>query len=379
MADLFIPKFSQPTRLFNSTKSLVITVLWLILQLSSCIKPPEKEPQPILSDATNDSIQSNEFGKLLVLNEGLFQQNNATISQINLFDSTVFNGVYESINQRKLGDTGNDMQVYGSKIYVVMHSSSYVEVLDKNTLQTIGRVELLNGNISRLPRYVAFHQNEVWVSCYDGNVVAFDTISFNVTSVIKVGRNPEGLAVSGNKLFIANSGGLDLPNYDQTVSVIDLNSRKEVNKIEVGINPHKVLAAFGKVYVSSRGNHEDIISDTYVIDANNETVIYTLGIESTSFALKNDTLLIASYNYSSGSSQVNFYDAISSNVISLDALNLNGLKTLYAIHTALDGSIYCCDANSFTSFGDVYIFKNSINPIKIIDVGLNPTNVLFIQ
>ena len=351
-----------------------------MLQLASCIKPPEKEPQPSTPEISSDTILSTqEYGKLVVLNEGLFQQNNSSISTITLSDSIVYNGTYKSINDRNLGDTGNDMQTYGDKIYVVMHSSSYVEVLDKYSLRSIGQVLLSKENKSRLPRYVTFYEEEVWVSCYDGYVVSFDTTAFLVNSVIKVGRNPEGLAVYDDKLFVANSGGLDTPNYDKTVSVIDLISRKEVQKIEVGINPHKVLAAFGNIYVSSRGDHDQVLSDTYVIDATTEKVIGTLGIESTSFALKNDTLLVASFNYSSGKSQVNFYDAITSNLISLDALNLAGLKTLYAIHTASDGSIYCCDANSFTSFGQLFMFKNSFNPIKILDVGLNPTNVLFIE
>lgn len=362
---------------------LFITLL-ICLILPSCIKPPEEIPQPVLPiydtiGNSIDSIGAINYGKLVVLNEGLFQQNNASISQINLLDSSVYNNVYKAINSRNIGDTGNDMQMYGNKIYVVMHSSSYVEVLDKHSLQSIGRVELLNGNSSRLPRYVAFYEGEVWVSCYDGNVVSFDTISYNINSVIKIGRNPEGLSVSGDKLFIANSGGLDTPNYDKTVSVVDLISRKEINKIKVGINPHKVLAAFGKVYVSSRGNYNDILSDTYVIDASSEDLITTLGVQSTSFAVKNDTLIIASYNYNSQKSQVNFYDAISSSLIQMDALNLGNLNTLYAIHTSSDGSIYCCDANSFTTFGHLYLFKNSPNPLKIIDVGLNPTNVLFIQ
>lgn len=354
----------------------LITILLIIISFS-CVKPPEKEVKPSLSPSDSAGIAT--YGKLVVLNEGLWHQNNATISQINLSDSSVVNGVYSTINNRELGDTGNDMQVYGDKLYAVIHSSSYVEVLDKFTLESLGRVELKQDGKARQPRYLAFYKDQVWVSCYDGYVVSFDTVSFTQNSVIKVGRNPEGLAVSGDKLFIANSGGLDTPNYDTTVSVIDLLEQKEVNKISVGINPHRVVAAFGKVYVSSRGNHNDVLSDTYVLDANTEKVIEQLGIESTSYALKEDTLIIASYNYNKGKSQVNYYDAITSSLLEEDALDLEDLKTLYGIYTASDGSIYCCDATGFTSSGKVYLFKNSIKPVKIVNVGLNPTNVVFVK
>ncbi len=341
-----------------------------VVVFTSCIKPPEEEPSLDLGTSK---------GKLLVLNEGLWHQNNSTLSQINLEDYTVSTKVYETVNGKKLGDTGNDMQVYGGKIYIVVHTSSHVEILDKYTLKSVGRVPLFDNKVARQPRYLTFDGDEAWVSCYDGKVICFDTTSFTINATVTVGRNPEQMAVSTNKLFVANSGGLDSPNYDKTVSVIDLNTKTETKKIEIGINPHKVISAFGKVYVSSRGNYSDIASNTYVIDATTETVIKKLGIETTSFALKNDTLVLASYNYNSSKSQVNYYDAISSEVIALDVLNLENLKTLYAINTSSDGSIYCSDANGFTSFGKVYIYKNSINPTKIVDVGLNPTNVLFIK
>jgi YVTN family beta-propeller protein len=64
---------------------------------------------------------------------------------------------------------------------------------------------------------------------------------------IAVGQNPEGLAVSNGKLYVANSGGLNFPDVDSTVSVIDLTTHTELLKITVGKNP-------GGVCVDSEGD-----------------------------------------------------------------------------------------------------------------------------
>ena len=76
----------------------------------------------------------------------------------------------------------------------------------------------------------------------------------------KAGKNPEGLVVQNGKLYVTNSGGLDYPNYDTTVSVIDLATFSEIKKILVGVNPGGIATdSQGDVYVVARGNHGDIL------------------------------------------------------------------------------------------------------------------------
>ena len=41
------------------------------------------------------------------------------------------------------------------------------------------------------------------------------------------------MAIVGDKLYVANSGGYRVPNYDRTVSVIDLKTFTEEKKIDV--------------------------------------------------------------------------------------------------------------------------------------------------
>ena len=45
---------------------------------------------------------------------------------------------------KELGDVGNDLQIYGSKLYAVLNSSHKVEVMDARTLVRIGQIDIPN-------------------------------------------------------------------------------------------------------------------------------------------------------------------------------------------------------------------------------------------
>ena len=81
-----------------------------------------------------------------------------------------------------------------------------------------------------------------------------------------MGRNPDGICVQNEKLYISNSGGLDyssgLVGVDNTVSVVDIATFKESSKLTVGPNPGKIVAGPDEtVYVATRG--EDVEAGDY--------------------------------------------------------------------------------------------------------------------
>ncbi len=57
-----------------------------------------------------------------------------------------------------------------------------------------------------------------------------DTATMQVVDSCAVGYQPEEMVVAGDKLYVANSGGYRVPNYDKTVSVIDLKTFKEIKR-----------------------------------------------------------------------------------------------------------------------------------------------------
>jgi len=350
-------------------KHSIIFLFVLGIALFSCKK---KKTTP-----ENPAPEQLEQG-ILVLNEGLFNQNNSTLSWINTNDHSVSNSFFEDKTNRGLGDTGNDLKRYGGKIYIVVNVSSTVEILDATTGKSLQQISMINNNVPKQPRSIAFYGSKAYVSCYDGYVDVIDTTTLTITQRILVGSNPEGLAVSNGKLYVANSGGLNSPNVDSTVSVIDLTNNSELLKIVVGKNPGSVCVDNqGDVYVISRGNYSSIPSRMHKINPQTDTKETSFTFDAAGICPMNDHFLISYYNYSSGASSIGLFDTQTEQLVIANYINTTNITTLYGVHYSTStNTIYCSDANSFTNTGSIHLFSAIGNFIRTYNVGLNPSKIL---
>lgn len=230
-----------------STTSWFAALFFSLGSFVSCTPEPKETTK-------NNVISDTLKGVFFVLNEGLFNQNNTSLSRVDLALGTVSTDYFFGRNSRKLGDTGNDINKYGQQVWVAVNVSSTIEVFRAKTGISIKQIRLWLQNRPMQPRSIAFWEGRAYITCYSGHVAVIDTETFSVENTIPVGRYPEGIAISGSKGFVANSGGIDFPNYDSTVSVIDLLNQTEIQKINVGKNPGKVLSYGDKVWVVVRGN-----------------------------------------------------------------------------------------------------------------------------
>ncbi|OFZ65622.1 MAG: hypothetical protein A3D92_17415, partial [Bacteroidetes bacterium RIFCSPHIGHO2_02_FULL_44_7] len=331
-------------------RSINLIVCTFLIVLVSCKKD---KPEPLVDATLSNGI--------LVLCEGLFQQNNASISWISAANEAVENGFFEAKTARSLGDTGNDMQRYGGKIYIVVNVSSTVEVMDALTFAPIQQIQMTANGTSKQPRSLAFNNGKVYVSCFDGFVDVIDTTSLVVEQRIAVGLNPEGMAVSGSYLYVANSGGLNTPTMDSTLSVIDLTTHTEISKITVGLNPGAVLADDqGDIYVIARGNYSTVPAQVVRIGAQSGASLDILPFTGSGFAKMGSKFLIYQSNFSGGGGNVLLFDPLSESVENSNYLNLSDVATLYGIqYNPQSDRIYCLDAMNFTNTGYVREFSGS--------------------
>lgn len=243
-----------------------------------------------------------------LLNEGNMGTNKASLDYYSFRNGTYYRNIFGERNPdevKDLGDVGNDIRIYGNKVYAVINCSNFVEVMDRTTGRHLTKIAIPNC------RYLTFHEGNAYVSAYAGPVqidqnarigyvARIDTASLQVTGECTVGYQPEEMAVVGNRLYVANSGGYRAPDYDSTLSVIDLASFQEIRKIPVAINLHRVRAdRNGLLYVSSRGDYYDIPSDTFLVDPESGSILKRFGLPNTNMALCGDSLYVlgASWNY----------------------------------------------------------------------------------
>jgi DNA-binding beta-propeller fold protein YncE len=285
-------------------------------------------------------------------------------------------------NKRGLGDIPVDLKIYGSKMYCVVNGSNTVEVMDATTAISIRQISLTADNgIGRQPRQITFHKNKAYVCSFDGTVVRIDTTSLAVEAIVECGRNPDGICVANNKLYVSNSGGLDYPNYDNTISVIDIESFSEIKRITVVINPGKILAdSEDDVYVVSRGNYGDIPYTFQRIDSRTDEVVQVFDhLNTLNFTICNDTAYLYSYDFS-GNSWIKSFDCKTEQVIRESFISDETVINIpYGINVnPLNGDVYITDACNYIVQGDVYCFdRNGKQKFKVADVGFSPSITVF--
>lgn len=346
-------------------KTLLIAAI-AVLTISSCSKDEEYVPLP--------EVRSGFY----ILNEGGFNSNNASLSYYNLENGSVVNGFFAQKNGRGLGDTGNDIQIYGSKMYIVVNASNTVEVVDAKTVKSIKQISFVDADkkIGRQPRSIVFNKNKAFVSSFDGTVAVIDTASLNIEKYITVGRSPDGMAIANNKIYVANSGGLDYPNYDKTVSVIDLNTLTETKKIEVVLNPGAVTAtADGRIYVKSGGNYADIKPSLTIIDSKTDMVKSSKEFSGGAMTIVGDK---AYFLKAKGIIEYDLKtDAITKENVITDGTEI---KISYGLnYDKVNEQFLVCDAQSYSGTGVVMCFSKEGKLLYKVDAGVLPNNVVFLN
>lgn len=321
----------------------------------------------------NEQVSSISKG-YLVLNEGLFNQNNASLTWYDVKTGNITLDVFQTNNQRGLGDTGNDMIRYGNKIYVVVNVSSIIEVLDAKTLKSVKQIPMIAGNKSKQPRNILGYGSNVFVSCFDGYVDVIDTVGFQIIKRIKVGDNPENLCLLNQQLLVANSGGLNPPQMDSTISIVDVHTLSEVKKITVGMNPGKIIKGLNSnVYVITRGNYNKVDPSWKLVNIINGEIEKTFNENILAMEIFQDSLLLINTNNQS----LSLFSMKKNNIKINDFISLSGFVNPYNVQFLPSNSeIYVTDANGYVNQGYVSIFDLNGKLKEKFKAGLNPSKII---
>jgi YVTN family beta-propeller protein len=327
-------------------------------------------------DPADETLIASEY--IYVLNSGNMNSNDASLSRYDVKENTVTKDVFEAQNGRRLGDTGQDMVLYGGKIYITMTGERTIEVTDLEA-KSIRQIRTESG-----PRSLAVYEGKVYVTYQNGYVARIDTTTLEVEAKVQVGRNPEQLTVTNGKLYVANSGGLDYNTevgYDKTVSVVDIASFTEIKKIEVAVNPSEVESdQSGNVYVISKGNYGDIPNTLQKINPATDAVSVLEGINGVIFTMAGNTLYAIYSQWGVADIYYYAYDAVNNRVLSdhfigdtelsakPDQLNYEATYE----HLFIMTSDYIVD-------GDVYIFDKDRKFVRKFEAGLNPMKAVYVK
>ena len=198
-----------------------------------------------------------------IVNEGGYSNNNGSITYIDKASSLIYYNLFKQVNGRGPGDVIQSFAISNDMGFIVANNSQKVEVVDLETFASIGTITGVD-----YPRYflgISNTKGYVTDGAFQGNVLVIDLESFQISSQITVGNGPENIIMTGDMVFVANSGGWA---SDSTVSVISTQVDQVVKTILVGDNPTDLVEDVnGDVWVLCKGKvtydqNWNIISET---------------------------------------------------------------------------------------------------------------------
>ena len=350
---------------------------WLIFAMSLFIVSCRNEE--VLVDIETHVVTTPEYTEIdgfYLLNEGNMGNNKSTLDYFDYKEGTYYKNIYAERNPtvvKELGDVGNDLLIYGEKMYAVINCSHKVEVMNANDATRIAKIDIPNC------RYIVGNEGYVYVSSYvgpvqidptapKGAVFKVDTLSMQVVGSVEVGYQPEEMTIAGNRLYVVNSGGYMPPNYDNTISVIDLDKFTlcDVIQLDKTANFHRLdHDSMGRLWLSSRGNYfGDMNSNLYVVDPKGKQIIKDMGIPVSDMWVDGNYAYIisAEWSYVTGKNTVSYakidmqsMEILDRNIIK-DGSDAN-IKIPYGIAVnPITKDFYVTDAKSYVVSGTLYCY-----------------------
>lgn len=351
-------------------------ILALLMLLSGC----RTDDIIIYAEDEDTGVKTvaSEVVGMYLLNEGNMGSNKCTLDYLDLSDSTIHyhRNIFAERNPsevKELGDVGNDIQIYGSRLWLVINCSNKVEVCRASDAVKIGKVDIPNC------RYVTFDGGYAYVSSYvgpvsvdsnapRGRVYKVDTLTLQKVDSVVVGYQPEEMAVIDGKLYVANSGGYRVPDYDHTVSVVDLASFDEECQIDVAVNLHRCRAdQYGNLWVTSRGDYYDIQPKLYCLSrgrGNQMEAIADFDVPVTDLCIVGDSLYYigSSFNYLTmendrvmGIINVKTHDVVTTQLTTAPEATAIELPYGIIVHPE-NRDFYLMDAKNYVSSGELLHF-----------------------
>jgi len=325
----------------------------------------------------NTENNSYLYGKgVFIVNEGNFGQGNGSISFYNFFSKKVYNGIFESINKRPLGDVPISAEVINNLLYIVVNNSGKIELVDPSDFRSLKTITGLNS-----PRYLLPVSNQkTYISDLRSNYI--NVLNNETNTIIKAiycGKSTDRMILSDNKVFVCNWSEYYIKAPNNTIQVVDIYDDKLVDSIKVGKEPNSlVLDKFNRLWVlSSGGYNNEEFPELNCINSN------TLQIEK--------KFVFPSKNQSPNSLCINktgdtiYY--INQNVYRL-SINDNSLPSspfinkgqhlFYAIKTSIDNyDLWVSDAIDYNQNGFIYLYSPNGIVIDSLRAGIIPSYFLF--
>jgi hypothetical protein len=348
----------QGSKLITSTYYLLLASCYL-LQSCKSDKPNVRPENPAITLAGNAS-------NVLVVNEGNFQFNNATISYLNGQSGQITSDIFNQKNNRSIGDVAQSATYWQSRVYVVINNSQKIEVLDSKSFVSIGSI---SGFVS--PRYMLPVSNRKgYVSDLYSNVISvIDLASLSITKTIPCNGWTEQMILHLGKVYVTNY-------WQPYLYVIDPLTDIKSDSIYIGKGAQSIVADKNDQLIITCGGYKTPQAETKIVFLNPVTKSISKTI---SFAIDNPSALTIN-----ATKDTIYY--LKTDVFKIAITDENtesafiqaGARKWYGLGLdPVSNQVFVSDAVDYVQKGKVYVFSSSGTELAKFDAGINPNGFCF--
>jgi len=324
-------------------------LLLISLLFTGCVKNPSG---PDSGDQTIPAASG-----VYVLNEGNY--GDVEGGRLSLYvpaRDTVYHSLVEAANSgAHLGSTADDFALFRGRLYVLMSGSERLVIVSAST-HVIEKDAYFPGDAPH-SLLIDSVRNVIYITrLFKGSVLIVNLQTLQTEDSITVGQNPLEMLLTGNRLFVCNSGY----GSDNRISVINPDTRSIESTISVGMGPSGIArGSDGMLWVACTGNAYAIPllpGALYRINPNTKAVV-----DSIRFADPLGGTIAASvdgYLYLIGTSASYYGGSVHRVAISTLGVIQSFIQgTYYGIGVdEATGDLFLADAKSFTAAGVVSIY-----------------------
>ncbi|UTW62530.1 hypothetical protein KFE98_21455 [bacterium SCSIO 12741] len=344
-------------------------LLAALLVFLGCKKDPDFGPQqdnPEIRDSLLAPVYS-----ALVLNEGNFTYNNASLTLVDLDQRSDQQDFFFRSNQVKLGDVAQSITVRDTMAWIVVNYSGLIYQV---SLPEVKIVKTLNGFVS--PRYLLPVSDTIaWVSDLGAEkIYQLNLRTGEVSTRTVIEGWIEEMIVVGDRVFACMV-------KSHEVIVLNKHSGQVEKRISVGNQPQSLVQDYqGKVWVLCDGGwnvntRKNPRLDRIDVDRLQVDFTYTFpNIEDSPTRLRTDGAAQQLYFLNRGIYRIDVTNNTPSPELWLETPGRN----LYGLGVSPDGkTILATDAGSFTAKGSILHIDSSANLLKTYPAGFIPQHVAF--
>ncbi len=191
---LLIKQFKHLPLSLLKEGSKICYLLGFLFFFHSCVKDI---PNPDIKTIPNASHKG-----VVILNEGSYANNNAEISFLDFENNTISNSIFNTANNKSLGDVAQDIILVNGKYYITINNSNKIMVINSATFKEIKTIK----NSSNPRYFLKINDSVLYVSSlYSNSIFVLNTNQNEIIHTIHLDfSNTEKMILFNGKVYATN-------------------------------------------------------------------------------------------------------------------------------------------------------------------------------